>query len=247
LFEYPVYVVTHHYKPTDTWPLELFERVMKMMKRLIAPDNDELYDVLSERWPRYEVSDFVQVALLSGGYERYHCNTLGTYCHMQRCKGATLFCDYLGSLYYKKSYASAPVRLLKAVESIVTPYVELFPVLHDWVTCITQLPVAPENSLQYLKDHKKDALTLKPSEFITLFEERAKQYAQKTWDNREIGAFWKFDADGMRINLYALQRENNHLIGTYLVQGRTGGSVTHVECVPDAQPIIYIDGQQVDV
>ena len=51
----------------------------------------------------------------------------------------------------------------------------------------------------------------------------------------------------MRINLYDLQRKKDHLIGIYLVQGRTDGVITHVEHLPDTQPTIYIDGQHVDV
>jgi hypothetical protein len=249
-FAFPVRVVTHHYRPTDTWPLELFERVVKIVKRLVALDNDKRYDVLSKQWSRYEVSNFVQVALLvAGNATLYHSEVLGRRCLMQRCDDATLFCDYAGCLCYKKSHASALVSLPNPIGPVPAPplYVSTYPVLHDWVTRITTSPVALKDALQYLKDHKKDALKVTPDEFITLFEARAKQHAQRTWDNGTLGAYWEFDADGIRINLYDLQRKQDHLIGTYLVQGRTDGMITHVEYLPDTQPTIYIDGQHVDI
>lgn len=57
-----------------------------------------------------------------------------------------------------------------------------------------------------------------------------------------MGAYCEFDTDGMRINIYDLQKQEDHLVGTYLAQGYTAGVVTRVEYVPNTQLILYIDG-----
>lgn len=234
LFPLPLHATMHTFAPSDEWPLELFQRMVKMLRKLTAVQ--QLLADFSRQWAVPTVGNCVQVAILSAinGYARPLCDILLRRCLYARTDKSCLFTDALGNLYYKEPKKKNALEWFYVHDN---NYEVLF---NDWASRITPPHANIGNPLLYLKTHKKAALTISPKEFVNIFEQRAQQHAQKTWDDGSIGARWSFDEYGMRVQLFDLK--TNRLIGFYLINNRSTGTITHVESSDGQQPIFYIDG-----
>lgn len=251
--------IMHCYKPDEAWPREIFKnhfefrRDVKRIQSTTPPFDDrriklDAWKETLESYDLHKLARHFQMEYL-GKLSIMNEWILHDRCLMKRSEDATIYCNAYGEPYYCPSMCDPD----KDIRLLDNGWHQTFNVYQPWAYHIKKERLSEHDAEKYLNNNRAQALQVSAQEFVTFYTNQAWKYAQRTWDNGAIGAYWYFDNDVMRIRLYDLKIVDNNRVhniyadcwlGTYLIPGcRDSVAITDVLYVPGQEPFFCLNGR----